>query len=475
MISTPSSKRQRTKLGPTASTGPIRNERFGKFSRCMKVMKRFRQILIVCGAGLLPLENGHSAEPPDIVWEGEWSDWTGGSVFGRSIALFPDGRRMVTLGHGGIVRFWDVVEGRLVREVLDENSQRMEELTPLGLSISPDGKRIATTWEVVFSPRSIAGELQIRDENWNHIRTVRLDRVSTSRSPAFSSDGSVVAVEGIREGHEGSVPSQHLIRVEDGSLFKTVPGRGVALFSKNGSWLVVGGQRTPTQLGFPSTVWKWPEATLQWSRHYGARGSGVSEIAISDDSSLLALIANLENRVRLIRLEDGSLVHTFVGSQERDPESEVFLHPYRAVAFTPDNRMLAILTVHAGPPPRRVTIAFWDLENMTEYRSFESSGWTPTFLLFSPDAQLFFYHKTQGIFAVARAPAARPRLKLSRDHENLFFSWPALVEGYTLEQTGEIGSTAWEPVNRSPVTIDNEWVLTVEPEPGARFFRLRQP
>jgi WD40 repeat protein len=448
-------------------------------------MKRFKQMLIVCGAGLLLLGDGHPAEPPDIVWEGAWSDGIGGftgSLYGRGIALFPDGRRMVTLGPGGIVRFWDVVEGRLIREVLDENSQRIEELTPLGLSISPDGKRIATTWNVSFSPRSQAGELQIRDENWNHIRTVRFDRVEGFR-PAFSADGSVVAVEGIREGHEGSVPSQHLIRVEDGSLFKTVPSRGQALFSKDGSWLVVGGETSIAgQLSIPTTVWKWPEATLQWSRRYGVvpTGHSVSEIAISDDSSLLALIAPEENRVKLIRLEDGSLIHTFVGSQEKDPEAAFFkfLHRYSDVAFTPDNRMLAIVTDHAGPSPRRMTIVFWDLENNTEYRSFESSdysGGTKTFLLFSPDAQLFAYHKTQGIFAVARAPGARPRLKLSRNRDNLFFSWPALVEGYTLEQTGEIGSTTWEPVNRLPVTIGNEWVLTVEPEPGARFFRLRQP
>jgi hypothetical protein len=89
--------------------------------------------------------------------------------------------------------------------------------------------------------------------------------------------------------------------------------------------------------------------------------------------------------------------------------------------------------------------------------------------------QYFAYTRSGGVLVLARLPELKPSLKLSRHNENLLLSWPASVEGYTLEHAGDLGATEWELVDRPPVTIGNERVVTVPQDSGARFYRLRQP
>ena len=73
-----------------------------------------------------------------------------------------------------------------------------------------------------------------------------------------------------------------------------------------------------------------------------------------------------------------------------------------------------------------------------------------------------------------------PRLEMVRSAAGLVLSWPFPSEGWSLEQTGELGpsagGTVWSNTALpSPERDGSYWKVTI-PAPGSRsFFRLRFP
>ena len=80
------------------------------------------------------------------------------------------------------------------------------------------------------------------------------------------------------------------------------------------------------------------------------------------------------------------------------------------------------------------------------------------------------------IVAAVQTPGA-PLLKVKRAGGNVEISWSASgAGGFALEETGSLAGTVnWSTVSTSPVTVNDERVVTVPAGPGHRFFRLRKP
>ena len=53
-------------------------------------------------------------------------------------------------------------------------------------------------------------------------------------------------------------------------------------------------------------------------------------------------------------------------------------------------------------------------------------------------------------------------------------SWPASASGFTLEFTDSLRSNSWSPVTNSIATVNNQFVVIIDLDNAAQFFRLRK-
>lgn len=74
------------------------------------------------------------------------------------------------------------------------------------------------------------------------------------------------------------------------------------------------------------------------------------------------------------------------------------------------------------------------------------------------------------LLGTAPVTAAAPALTVARSGGALVLSWPADAAGFVLESSDALPSSSWSPVNG---VANNQ--VTVSPDVGARFYRLRKP
>ena len=113
-------------------------------------MNRFRYCTALAGVTLLPLVVGaqstcHNAHRESGAVQGAIVRWDvasgkaltpegGDSVVSR-VLVTPDGRRVITYDHAGIIHVWDAATGKEVR--------RIEAADQHGIALSPDGRLLA--------------------------------------------------------------------------------------------------------------------------------------------------------------------------------------------------------------------------------------------------------------------------------------------------------------------------------------------
>jgi WD40 repeat protein len=184
----------------------------GHLGRARELQQKAAQVAALSNAG----NSGQSARSSDLrgwEWRYLWSQTRGDELFilGRhdplaQVALWmPDGIRAVTSGRDGLVKFWNVDERRVVKQL--NFPQRVN-----GLALSPTGTRLATGLE--------KGAISLWD-------TVNLQSLWQVKLPhfvgqmAYSPDGEMIAVAG---GNKVSV-----LWAKDGSLRREV-GEGGSNF-----------------------------------------------------------------------------------------------------------------------------------------------------------------------------------------------------------------------------------------------------
>ena len=169
-----------------------------------------------------------------------------------SLAYSPDGQWLATGNDAGTIKLWNASDGMVVR-VLAGGTERIN-----SLDFSPDGKLLAAgTWR-----------------NGNHIK---------------------------------------LWSIADGSLVRTLDGQSGAVrsvnFSSDGKLLASGSVDDPINL----RLWSIPDGTVV-RRFTDHQDREVLSVKFSPDGQLLASGGYPDNKVKLWRVADGSLVRTLQGA-----------------------------------------------------------------------------------------------------------------------------------------------------------------
>jgi WD40 repeat protein/serine/threonine protein kinase len=288
-------------------------------------------------------------KPPGWEWRYHWRACHGDlrTLAGhvrevRSLAVSPDGTRLVSCADDKVLREWDPATGQLLRQL------PLDDVKEPYLALSADGTRLAVG--------SANGTLRILDANtWQDLHRFAA-HPKAIRGMAFSPDGTRLATAG--EDRTAKVWD-----VAGGRLFLTLTGhtdqvRGLA-FSPDGQWLATGSQ--------DATVRLWDAATGRPVHTLTGHTAGVNCVAFSADGRQLAS-AGKDWGVRLWDPAAGHELQTMTGHT-----SEV-----RALAFSPDGKVLA-----SGGHDR--SLKLWDVATARERATYLGHRSGLYCLAFSPD------------------------------------------------------------------------------------------
>ena len=238
--------------------------------------------------------------PEGTKWHGSVQDGHTDSV--TSVALSPDGTRLVSGSDDKTVKHWDVSSGKLIR-TLEGHSDRVT-----SVAFSPDGRR-------VLSGGNQDGDLRLWDVATGRLIHVFKEAFGTS-SVAFSPDGTRLLSGGPRDAWLWDAASGRLLHTLAGH---ELPVQVVA-FLPNGKHLITGGDKA---------LKLWDAASGQLLRTFAGTSGSVESVAFSSDGTRL-LSGGGDHTLKLWDAASGRLVRTFAGHA----------HWLRSVAFSPDGTRL---------------------------------------------------------------------------------------------------------------------------------------
>jgi hypothetical protein len=68
----------------------------------------------------------------------------------------------------------------------------------------------------------------------------------------------------------------------------------------------------------------------------------------------------------------------------------------------------------------------------------------------------------------------KPEMLIRRTGSDVQVSWSTNFSNYTLETSDTLAPDSWNAVTNAVQTVGTDWAVTLSPEDGARYFRLRQ-
>ena len=268
-----------------------------------------------------------------------------GQVF--SVALSPDGKRVVTGGWEGGVKIWDIATGKELITLPQPDGDAI-----VCVAFSPDGRRIVSG--------DTSGEIKLWDAGSGKEVVKLIGHNKWIFSVAFSSDGKhIVSVSDEPNG----------IKIWDaatGAELTTFHHEyhervNSAAFSPDGKYMAIGSADEIIKI--------WDTASGNEERTITGHNKIISTISFSSDGKLLAS-GSMDNTIKIWGAMTGSIMMTLHGHDG----------PINSVAFSADNKYL----VSGG---HDCTVRIWDIstgEEMTTLRGHEDYAAS---VVFTPDGK----------------------------------------------------------------------------------------
>ncbi|MBN2309042.1 MAG: protein kinase [Candidatus Hydrogenedentes bacterium] len=349
-----------------------------------------------------------------------------------SVAISPDGARLITAGADQAARVYDLSTGAVLRTIQSPGGAL------LGVAISPDGAR--------FAIASDSGAVAIHDMDSGQALAVLDGHDKAVNAVAFSPDGALLA----------TVSNDDTIILWDaaGTPIRTLRGHlndvAAVAFSPDGR-LVAAGSRD-------NTVSLWEAGTGRAVQVFDGHANDVTTVAFSPDGRWLAS-GSLDGTIRCYPLG-----HDAPGRQLR--ENSAVTH----IAFSPDGRYLASGTVGN-------TATIWDFETGEPLRTLKGHDAGVTALAFEPEGDFLATasrDRTVKLWQVeSESRYVRMRIALTGPS---FVRFAASSDGARLVAAGNYGAAVvWDLEHDRPLhTLECGTVDAMElSENGARLVTLR--
>jgi WD40 repeat protein len=353
-----------------------------------------------------------------------------------SMALSPDGRRLVTAGAssiGGMVELkcWNAADGTLLWSSNNFYSAATD--------FSPNGSVLA-----------IGGYSQIdllNPTNGMLMRTLTsgatdVDTISFSPAGALLASG-------------GGLLSGELVlwRVSDGAMAKNLTGHTsrvtAVAFSPDGATLA------SASVDKTARLWRVTDGALL--RTLTNHTERVNAVAFAPDGALLAS-GSSDRTVRLWRVSDGIQVATLDGHS-----GEV-----KAIAFSNDGRiLLSGCGATSYPPVSGQEIRAWRVSDGTLLHVFNRESVSVNAITVSPDGRRFAYGRDDATVVMAYAPLWIT--DVARTNGQFVFHWQGGSGLYQVQQCTHLNTNSWENLV-VPASSNN---FTNSSPLGTVFYRIQ--
>ncbi|WP_328544985.1 hypothetical protein [Streptomyces europaeiscabiei] len=367
----------------------------------------------------------------------------------NEVAFAPDGQTLAIPGRGDTVRLWDTASGTARATVTAGHHRR----GAMKVALSADGRTLVTS-------NNSDPTIRVHRPTADHPQTTLRGHAGTyPTDTAFSADGRTVATV-----HQGP-PGRGSVRLWDARTGDREAALALdsdpALRGKQlPVWRLGAVRFSPTGRALAARAVKNGVVEVRdvvTGRLHRSRVLGAIETVFSPDGTRLA-IADGKGSVRIWHLSTGAL-HTVRPGHGRS---------VRTLAFTPDGRTLAVVTIEADG--EQVTL--FDAATGRTQRTINPSNRGPLSLAFSPDGRtLATARRSNGVVKTwdARTGQFHDSFSVSGEVASLAFS----PDGRTLVASSARGVQLWDlATSRIRITLPTRSLAPVAFSPDGRTLAI---